>query len=140
MKIQPQTAGKDRVILSHAEAAELRRELNTVLDDFALRMRGGETAILAELRDKLNEAGRREVGPAWPVADDSEPVFYTIRLKDVGRQVIETEVGSIRVREVMGRVLKVDVGKRLTRIQTNGGWHWQLEGEAQRSKRTAGER
>lgn len=67
-------------------------------------------------------------------------VFYTIRPEDVRKTIIQTEIGPIYVGEFMGRILKMDVGKRLYRIPNNEGnyWFWQMENQQQFERRMAG--
>lgn len=62
-------------------------------------------------------------------APDPGRVFYTIRREDVGKSVLNTEIGPIHVTEFIGRVLYSDVGKRIYRTPNNAGdmWFWQIE-------------
>lgn len=81
----------------------------------------------------------REVYTVVPgEAPDPGRVFYTIRPEDVGKSVLNTEIGPIHVTEFIGRVLYSDVGKRLYRIPNNAGdyWFWQIEGQEQFEIRT----
>ena len=76
----------------------------------------------------------REIFAEQPERDPGA-VFYTITDADVGKTVIQTEIGPIHVADVIGRVLKHDVGKRLYRVQCDdpaAGWIWQFENDAQR--------
>jgi len=74
-----------------------------------------------------------------PRSDPRDPgrVFYTIRLEDIGKTVIQTEIGPIHVTDSIGRVYKFDVGKRLYRVPNNDGdwWYWQIENDAQFARR-----
>jgi hypothetical protein len=77
----------------------------------------------------------REIGPLKPHYDPGE-VFYTIRKEDVGKQVIETEIGKIDVGTTLGRVITADIGRRLYRKNLgDSGYTWQAENNAQRRKR-----
>jgi hypothetical protein len=85
----------------------------------------------------------REIQPARLPADPGR-VFYTIRPEDVGKGIIDTEIGPIAVSDVLGRVQPGDVGKRLYRVPTDGGlpdqpllWYWQAENNQQRDARLA---
>lgn len=88
----------------------------------------------------------REVFP--PVEQgtaDPGRVYYTIRVEDIGKNVIQTEIGPISAVSFMGAVRSYDVGKRLVRRPNNAGdlWFWQLESDSQlrdRLNREAGQR
>jgi hypothetical protein len=74
----------------------------------------------------------REIFAPKPPAEDLGTLFYTITPEDVGKHSIDTEVGLIRVSDVIGRVLPGDVGKRLFRHRIPGGlFMWQAESDAQ---------
>jgi hypothetical protein len=81
----------------------------------------------------------REIFKVSEVAPDPGRVFYTITAEDVNKTHISTSVGKIPVGEVMGRVLKVDVGKRLYRVPNNArdSWFWQVENDRQLRERLA---
>jgi hypothetical protein len=68
---------------------------------------------------------------------DPGRVFYTILAEDVGKTVIQTEIGPILVNEFIGRIRSKDIGKRLYRVPNNAGdyWYWQLEGKKQFEER-----
>jgi hypothetical protein len=70
---------------------------------------------------------------------DPGRVFYTITESDIGKAVIMTEIGAINVASCIGRVLPIDVGKRLFRItgRLSGEWIWQAENNKQRDERLA---
>jgi hypothetical protein len=76
-------------------------------------------------------------------ATDQHPdpgrVFYTIRPEDVGSAVIHTDAGPIYMVNVLGRIMKRDVGKRLYRTPTDdgGSWYWSAENDEQRDNRLA---
>lgn len=80
-----------------------------------------------------------------PSADDPRDpgrIFYTITKADVGKGTITTTAGPIHLSGVIGRVLKIDVGKRLYRVPCEdpaAGWIWQCENDAQRDARLARE-
>ena len=84
----------------------------------------------------------REVFKPSP-EDNSDPgkIFYTITPDDVGKGVITTTAGHIRVTDVLDRVLPGDVGKRLYRVQNNAedSWLWQAENNRQRDERLSRE-
>lgn len=69
--------------------------------------------------------------------DDPGRVFYTIRPEDVGKGVIQTEIGPIVMINVIGRVMEIDIGKRLYRVPNDEGnyWYWQAENNEQRDRR-----
>lgn len=69
---------------------------------------------------------------------DPGRVFYTIRREDVGKSVLNTEIGPIHVTKFIGRVLYSDVGKRLYRTPNNAGdmWFWQIESHVNFETRT----
>ncbi len=75
---------------------------------------------------------KAELAPA-----DPGEVFYTIQAEDVGKAVIQTEVGPVHVGDFMGRIQPVDVDKRLYRRQNISGdwWYWQIENNEQRDER-----
>lgn len=73
------------------------------------------------------------VDPALPPEDD---IFYTIRREDVGKTVIPTTDVSIPFVRIGGRVLKIDVGKRVFGHLDYAGWHWSMESSKQRDQRT----
>lgn len=86
---------------------------------------------------------RAEGGKVREIFTASEPrdpgrVFYTIRRGDVGKSVLNTEIGPIHVTEFIGRVLRCDVGKRLYRVPNNAGdmWFWQVESQVAYENRT----
>jgi hypothetical protein len=83
----------------------------------------------------------REVFKLAPAADPGQ-MFYTITVEDVGKSLIETTEGVIRLPEVIGRVMSWDVGKRLYRVPADDGssWVWQAENGRQRDARLAQER
>lgn len=82
----------------------------------------------------------REIFAPKPRLDPEGPVFYTITPADVGKTVIETEIGPIRT-EFMGRVLKGDVGKRIYRMPAGVSYDgkplyvWQVENDHQYARR-----
>jgi hypothetical protein len=78
----------------------------------------------------------REIQPLPPKPVDGELWFYTIRPEDVGKTVIPTEEGPIRVGDAIGRVLLVDIGRRLYgRVDGYGVRNWQRESEQQYAER-----
>jgi hypothetical protein len=82
----------------------------------------------------------REVFGVKSAPPDPGRVFYTITDADVRKSVIETEIGPIRLADVIGHVTPRDVGKRLYRVPCNdpeGGWFWQAENDRQRDERLA---
>jgi hypothetical protein len=83
----------------------------------------------------------REIQPA-AIPPDLGRVFYTIRPEDVGKGIIDTEIGPISVHDVLGRVQHLDVGRRLYRVPADGGaegqpvtWYWRAETNKQRADR-----
>lgn len=81
----------------------------------------------------------REIFKGEPVTADPGKVFYTITKEDIGNSVIRTPECAIYLTEFMGRVRRIDVGKRLYRVGDNkGGWLWQVENDRQRDQRLAG--
>lgn len=84
----------------------------------------------------------REIGPAKPQEDnDPGEVFYTIRREDVGKTVIETEIGPVVIAMILGRILRNDIGRRLYRINLgDSGYIWQTENNKQRREREERER
>lgn len=82
----------------------------------------------------------REIfAPSDTPPPDPGRVFYTIRPEDVHKSVLPTTIGNINVIEFMGRVLKIDVGKRIYRVPNNEGnyWFWQMENQQQFERRIA---
>lgn len=78
-----------------------------------------------------------EMGP-----DPVHGVFYTLTDLDVGKSTsIRTTAGSIPVSEVLGRVLRGDVGKRLYAVLSDDKTRtvWQAESDDQRDARVRGE-
>jgi hypothetical protein len=79
----------------------------------------------------------QEVFKLQPPAGD-KPVFYTITSADVGRATITTTAGTIRILEVLGRILPGDVDKRLYLVpcdDPHAHWIWQAENDEQRDAR-----
>lgn len=72
-------------------------------------------------------------------APDPGNCFYTIREADVGKTVIRTTAGPVRITGPLGLILTRDVGKRLYRVPVNdgSGWTWQAESASQRDARLA---
>lgn len=66
----------------------------------------------------------------------NDQVFYTICPDDVGKSAILTEAGTIHVSDLMGRILNVDVGKRIIHVRVKDGWIWQVENDRQFRERT----
>ena len=68
---------------------------------------------------------------------DPGRVFYTLRREDIGKTVIDTEIGPIHVKEFIGQVLRIDVGKRLYRVPNDekNYWFWQMENQEQYERR-----
>lgn len=91
--------------------------------------------------------GYREVfKPAEEESTDPGRIFYTITREDIGKSSIKTMAGVIGLSDVIGYVQRIDVGKRLYRVPTNGGiegqpvsWIWQAESDTQRDARLAKE-
>ena len=83
----------------------------------------------------------QEVFHRAPDAGDSEPVhgvYYTITARDVGASTfIETTAGKIPVGEVLGRVQRRDVGKRVYAVLSGDRTRtvWQAENDGQRDER-----
>lgn len=76
--------------------------------------------------------------PAETGPDPVHGVFYTVTEQDVGKStVIRTTAGYIPVGEVLGRVLRGDVGKRIYAVLSDDGTCtvWQAENEEQRLRR-----
>jgi hypothetical protein len=69
----------------------------------------------------------------------AERLYYTITDADVGTSRIKTTAGVIPVADVMGRIQRIDVGKRLYRVPVNAGDShiWQVENSEQRDRRLA---
>lgn len=80
---------------------------------------------------------------ASPHPDPGE-VFYTLRPEDVGKVVIDTEIGLVHVGDLLGRVLPGDAGRRLYRMPVDlvpgegepGRYTWQMESHRQFTLRT----
>lgn len=68
---------------------------------------------------------------------DPGRVFYTIRHTDIGKQKIVTTVGPVNVGDLMGGIMRHDVGKRIYRVPNEAGdwWYWQVENEQQFAER-----
>lgn len=82
----------------------------------------------------------REVfAPSDEPPPDPGRVFYTIRREDVGKSVLQTTVGPIRL-DFMGGVRKFDIGKRIYRVPTSDPsyWIWQVESQNQFEERMKG--
>lgn len=77
----------------------------------------------------------REIFKPRPQQDPGE-CFYTITREDAGKGIIETEIGAVDVRPLLGAVLKEDVGKRLYRVLTPQRYYvWQVENRRQFDQR-----
>ena len=74
----------------------------------------------------------REVFKLHEPAEPAQGVHYTITRDDVGRSaVIVTTAGAIPVSEILGKILKGDVGKRFV----YAGTVWHVENDKQRDER-----
>lgn len=73
---------------------------------------------------------------------DPGRVFYTITRDDVwgNSAVVQTEIGPIYIRQVLGRLTPNDVGRRMYRVPGNDEryWYWQAENDKQRAARLEG--
>jgi len=77
----------------------------------------------------------REIFPPKPRKFLRGAVFYTIRPEDVGKTVIETEIGKIHAGNFMGKVKEHDVGKRIIGVCSHETFHWSVESDSQRNHR-----
>lgn len=74
----------------------------------------------------------REIFPAQPEPPEEGLLFYTMRADDIGKQVIKTDIGPVHVADCIGRVMPLDVGRRLYgRLMEDGRRTWSRESEAQ---------
>lgn len=92
-------------------------------------------------RETVSELGWTDLTPEQLarialVLADNDP-YYTIHADDVGAAVLHAFGATWQVVNFMGRITRADVGKRVYRIDTPGGFVLSVESDHQRAARQA---